>query len=50
MSTVRDFLSKIRALFSIFQTGREASPLPLVALLVSVAEYAPVSLNIPKYP
>ena len=42
MGTIRVFFPKIRAFFSIFKKG-QGRPL-------SVNEYAPISLNIPKYP
>ena len=48
--TIRAFLSKKRALFSIFKRAGEASPLPLIWVLVSVAEYALISLNMSTYP
>ena len=42
--------SKIRTPFSIIKTGQGRPSLPPSCLPVSVAEYASISLNIPKYP
>ena len=52
MDTIRIFISKIRTLFSIFKKAGEASPPSSTSscALVSVAEYASISLNTPKYP
>ena len=47
---IRAFLSKIRTFFSIFIKDRETSPLLSSCAPVSVAEYASISLNMPKYP
>ena len=47
---IRAFLSKIRTFFSIFIKGTETSPLLSSCAPVSVAEYASISLNMPKYP
>ena len=44
------FLSKIWTLFSILKSAKEAYPLLPSCAPVSVAEYASVSLNMPKYP
>ena len=43
--------SKVGALFSIFKKGQlEGLPLSLSCASVSVAEYASISLNLPKFP
>ena len=56
--TIRAFFSKIKTLFSIFKNGRGDLPSSSnfqkwqgrAPLFLRVAEYASVSLNIPKYP
>ena len=51
MDTIRAFLSKIRTLLLNFRTSQERFPIFLVVgCLVIVAEYASMSLNMPKYP
>ena len=50
IDTIRAFLSKIKLLFLIFKKGREGLPPPARYTPVNVAEYALISLNIPKYP
>ena len=50
MDTIRAFLSKIKALFPIVKKGRGGFPSPPSCAPVIVAEYASISLNIPKYP
>ena len=49
INTIRAFYSKIWTLFLISKTAREASPLPPSCAPVGVTEYAPISLNMPKY-
>ena len=44
------FFAKSRHVFRFLRNAKETSLLPLSYTLVSVAEYASVSLNIPKYP
>ena len=50
MDTVGAFLPKIRTLFLIFEKDRGGLPLLPSYAPVSVAEYASISLNMPKYP
>ena len=51
MDTIRAFLSKVRILFQFFQRVQGRPPLfPISCAPVSVTEYAPVSLNMTKYP
>ena len=50
MGTIWTFLSKIRTLFWFSKKGRETSPLPSTCVLVSVAEFVSISMNMPKYP
>ena len=49
MDTIRVFLFKIRALFSIFKAGREGLPSPPGCAPLCVAEYVSISLNVRKY-
>ena len=46
----KTFLSKNWALFLIFKKGQGSPPPPHSCALVSLAEYASISLNIPRYP
>ena len=51
MDTIKTFFSKIRSLLSIFKKRRvDLSSLSSSCALVSVAEYASISVNMPKYP
>ena len=51
MDTIKIFFSKIRSLLSIFKKRRvDLSSLSSSCALVSVAEYASISVNMPKYP
>ena len=50
IDTIRTFLSKIKLLLSIFKKGREGLPPHPSYTPVNVAEYALISLNMPKYP
>ena len=50
MDTIKAFFSKIRTLCLISKRAGEISPLPSSWAPVSVAEYASISMNMPKYP
>ena len=50
MERMRAFISKIKAIFSIFKKGRGDLPSLPSCAPVSVAEYVLISLNMPKYP
>ena len=50
MEWMRAFISKIKAIFSVFKKGRGDLPSLPSCAPVNVAEYALISLNMPKYP
>ena len=49
MDTIRAFLFKLRILFSIFKKKKGRPLFSLLVALLRVAEYASISLNMPKY-
>ena len=50
MYTIRAFLYKVRALLLIFKRGRWGLPSRPSCVPLNVAEYASISLNMPKHP